>query len=76
MFSIGVVHLVRQCNEISAFREFIDSYRSHPAGIEHDLILVFKGFDNETIPDEYRENLSSIRHQALFVGDEGFDLGA
>ncbi len=47
MKRIAVIHLVRQANGLPAFRAFLDSYRRHPAGIAHQLVLLCKGFTDE-----------------------------
>ena len=43
--NICVVHLVRSTNEISAFEQFIKSYKKYISGIEHDLLVTYKGFN-------------------------------
>jgi len=73
---IGVCHLIRKANDLQAFKKFLASYKSHPAGIDHDLILVFKGFPNTHVPAEYSALLESVSYIPLFVGDRGFDLGS
>lgn len=58
------------------FAAFIQSYRTHPAGVPHELALVFKGFRSE---DETRPHLDlagGLVSDVLHVGDEGFDLTA
>ena len=76
MVDIGVVYLYRFAEGELPVQTFLDSYRTHPAGIEHDLHVIFKGF-----PD--RRSLTSA--QALFVGlpinaieleDKGYDIGS
>ena len=76
MADIGVVYLYRFVEGELPVQTFLDSYRAHPAGIEHDLHVIFKGF-----PD--RRSLTSA--QALFAGlpinaieleDKGFDIGS
>jgi hypothetical protein len=73
---IGVVYLYRFAEGELPVQTFLDSYRAHPAGIEHDLHVIFKGF-----PD--RRSLTSAK--ALFVGlpinaieleDKGYDIGS
>jgi len=76
MFSIGIVHLVRNGNSLSALELFINSYHAHPAGVEHELVLLLKGFETEIIPDPIREVLGETTYQTRFLPDVGFDLGA
>jgi len=76
--TIAVVHLVRHCNELSALSNFISSYDAHPAGIEHDLAVIFKGFeakDSHTL-EKCRSILSGKSYREIFLDDSGFDLGS
>jgi hypothetical protein len=76
MKQICVVHLVRAHNGIEPFRHFIESYRANPGGVEHDLLIVFKGFNQPQDTAEYRELLSPFDYSTLDVSDEGFDVTA
>ncbi len=71
-----MVHLVRRANGTEPFRAFIDSYRAHPAGVSHELILLFKGFASEAQTAVYRQLADGLFAVALNVGEEGLDLGA
>jgi hypothetical protein len=71
-----VVHLVRRANGTEPFRAFIDSYRAHPAGVSHELVLLFKGFASEAETAVYRRLADDLFAVALSVGEEGLDLGA
>ena len=73
---IGVVHLIRRRNGLKPFQRFMETYRAHPAGVEHDLLLVFKGFRSENQSKEYEPMLTGIPHRRLYVSDAGYDLGA
>ena len=76
MKELCVVHLVRAQNGIEPFRRFLESYRGNPGGIEHDLLIVFKGFARPQDTAECRELLAPFRHAAFNVSDEGFDITA
>ena len=76
MKELCVVHLVRAQNEIEPFRRFLESYRENPGGIEHDLLIVFKGFAQPQDTAEYLELLAPIRYATFQVPDEGFDITA
>lgn len=71
-----VVHLVRAHNGIEPFRCFLESYRENPGGIEHDLLIVFKGFTQPQHTAEYRELLAQFRYMTLDISDKGFDITA
>ena len=76
MKELCVVHLVRAHNSIELFRRFLESYRQNPGAIEHDLLIVFKGFGQPQDTAEYRELLAPFRYATLDVSDEGFDITA
>lgn len=71
-----VVHLVRAQNGIEPFKRFLESYRENPGGVEHDLLIVFKGFNRPQDTREYRELLAPIKHATFDVSDEGYDITA
>jgi hypothetical protein len=77
MPEIAVVHLVRSSNAIGLFESFLAAYRNFDAGIEHDLIIIFKGFSSD---DEntghYVERLAGLSYRPFFFPDVGFDIGA
>lgn len=73
MPDLCVVHLVRKKNGIEPFTRFLESYYTHDAGAEHDLLLVFKGFHGR-VPEEYEKLLDGRPHKRLFVWDFGFDI--
>lgn len=74
MPDICVVHLVRKKNGIEPFRNFLDSYLNHPAGVEHELLILFKGFSGRPDIVPYGDLLKSTPHTFLLLSDFGFDL--
>ncbi len=74
MVEVGVVHLVRKKNGIAPFEKFLGSYLERPAGLPHDLVLIFKGFRRRRGTEEYDRLLAGIPHKRLFMYDYGFDL--
>lgn len=77
MPSIALVHLVRKNNDPRLLGRFLASYRRYPAGIEHELVILFKGFsDIHDIPKRYGELLSDIPCRKVFVPDHGYDINA
>jgi hypothetical protein len=76
MADVCVVHLVRAQNGIEPFRRFIASYTQYRAGIEHDLLVIFKGFVRDEDTWEYRQLMSCIQYKTLFVRDFGYDIRA
>jgi hypothetical protein len=73
MGNLCVVHLVRRSNGIFPLRRFLESYRSLDAGIDHDLLILWKGFDR-SIPNNYSSLLSGIPYRELLAGNSGFDI--
>ncbi len=71
-----VAHLVRAHNGIAPLKRFLDSYQTHPGGMEHDLLIVFKGFESPSEKDEYLKVLAPFQHYSLDVPDAGFDISA
>ncbi|MDR3392578.1 MAG: hypothetical protein P4L77_12680 [Sulfuriferula sp.] len=76
MSKICVVHLVRAQNGIEPFSNFIESYLKNPSGIEHDLLIVFKGFSLSSAKEAYLKLLAPLRFSTLEVTDAGFDITA
>ena len=72
--SICVVHLVRALNGVVPFKEFIRSYTQFRAGLKHDLLLIFKGFRENSILSDYRELLNGIDYKSMFIRDWGYDI--
>lgn len=74
---ICVAHLVRYCNDISLFKNFIESYKRHSAGIPHDLIIILKGFsENSSDINIYTKLLVDLDYQIFYINDDGFDITA
>lgn len=72
---IGVVHLVRRHNDIIHFKNFIESYRKHDAGIDHELIILMVAFwGRSNAKKKVDEILGSIPHKKIFFLDWGFDI--
>jgi hypothetical protein len=71
-----VVHLVRAANGLEPFVAFLESYDAHPAGVEHELAIVFKGFGSESDADPYLRLADRRVSETVFIGDDGFDLTA
>lgn len=73
---VCVAHLVRKVNDLTALREFVASWRAHPAGFPHELTIIYKGFGapGETAPHE--AFLDGVPHRAFHVDDTGYDIGS
>jgi hypothetical protein len=73
---VCVLHLVRAANGPAPLEAFLDAYRRHPAGVQHRLLLVLKGFASDAEAARYRALAADVAHDAVRVSDEGFDLDA
>ena len=58
------------------FEQFARAYRAYPAGLGHDLVVVFKGFSSEAKLDEGRKTFAGVTFEELHVDDMKFDIGA
>ena len=75
MPDVEVVHLVWKAAGLDPFRRFIESYRSHPAGVDHRLVVLYNGFAAADLKP-YRDELAGIPHDELRVPRRSFDLYA
>jgi hypothetical protein len=73
---VAVVHLVWAPLGIAALQRFLASYRSHDAGMEHRLVLLFKGFDDPVEMQAHVEVLNGLEHESLHYSRPTFDLPA
>ena len=60
----------------ASLARFLASYRRHPAGCGHDLVLLCKGFDDTAAQAAAEAACDGIASRRLTVPDDGFDLGA
>ena len=75
MSRTAVVHLVRACNGLAPFVRFLDAYRRGRGGMDHDLVVIFKGFSDETGLKSHRQALAGLAYDELRMPDAGFDIG-
>lgn len=75
--SVAVVYLARLAEGIEPIRRFAESYRKHPAGAAHSLIVVYKGASSSWQRRRTENGFANIPHTALHVPDDiGFDIHA
>jgi hypothetical protein len=72
----AVVHLVRHANGLEPFERFMASYERFGAELEHDLVLLFKGFPDRAATAPYVERAAGHAPSVVEVSDEGFDMTA
>lgn len=76
--AIGVVYLCRANEEKESFSNFVNSYKKFPANCNHELIIIFKGFQDclASYLSEVQAIFSGLDYRAIYLPDEGFDIGA
>ena len=74
--SVAVIFVAHEQFGLAPFRAFAESYRTHAAGVTHELVIVFKGFRGFEAVSEYRELLAGVPYHSLFLDDVGYDLGS
>lgn len=74
--STALVHLVRYANGLDPFLRFMESYERHPAGLDHELVLLFKGFPDQAATAPYMRRAEGAYPRAVQLGDQGLDLTA
>ncbi|MDQ6803553.1 MAG: hypothetical protein M3065_01005 [Actinomycetota bacterium] len=73
---LAVLHLVRKANGPEPLTRFLDSYRAHRAGVEHELVLLLKGFESEAESAPFMALAADVTDRSLSVVDQGFDIGS
>jgi hypothetical protein len=73
---IALVYLARAAEGLDPLRRFRDSYAAHPAGIDHNLVVIYKGFRQAGALDAARAVFAPLRHAGIELPDAGYDIGA
>jgi hypothetical protein len=76
MPEVSVVHLVWAPLGPAALERFIASYTAQPAGLEHRLVVVFKGFAKPEDAAGHASLLDGVEHDSMFYSRPTFDLPA
>ncbi len=76
MPDVGAVYLYRFAEGETPVRNFLDSYRNHPAGIEHDLHVIFKGFPNQKSLALGQALFEGLPINPIVLDDTGYDIGS
>ena len=72
---IAVVHLIWGPLGLDPLRRFLASYEAHPAGAEHELVMVLNGVESDQRAGLEAE-LARVRHRAIELADPVQDLAA
>jgi len=73
---LAAVYLARAAHGVGPLRTFLESYRGNPGGVDHELVVILKGFDDAAELKQCRELLQPFPHRELRVSDDGVDLTA
>jgi hypothetical protein len=73
--TVGVVYLAWHALGCDVFRQFAESYRRFSAGCEHDLIVIYAGFQTREELDEAIAVFRDIPHVRVEFPDIRFDIG-
>ncbi|MGA8614471.1 MAG: hypothetical protein WB760_22900 [Xanthobacteraceae bacterium] len=76
MADIGVVYLYRFAEGELPARAFLDSYRVHPAGLDHELHVIFKGFPDARALGFARTIFAGLPINPIELDDSGHDVGS
>ena len=76
MPEVCVVHLVWAPLGTVALTRFVASYRARSAGLDHRLIILFKGFADREETREHVEALDGLEYESMFYSRPTFDLPA
>lgn len=74
--SIAVIYVALEQFGLAPFRDFVNSYRTHVAGVTHELVILFKGFCEREAASRYQDLLVGVSYHSLFLEDGGYDLGS
>ncbi len=73
---IYLAHLVWAPLGIAPLRRFLASYRRHPSGAEHRLLIIYNGFQRDHDIASWEAELSGIAHEAVHIPTAVQDIDA
>jgi hypothetical protein len=75
--SIAVVYLARITSneDEQAARKFVSSYVMNSSGLNHNLVVIFKGIEKKSL-NKVREIFSNLDYQPIYLNDNSLDIGA
>ncbi|PWU12446.1 MAG: hypothetical protein C5B49_16380 [Bdellovibrio sp.] len=72
--SLVLAYLARKADGLEPVRRFIEGYSERPAGMAHDFLVIFKGFESDEDRAETLSLFARFSPQSINVSDRGFDL--
>lgn len=73
--TVGVVYLAWHALGCATFQRFADSYRRFLAGCEHELIVIYAGFEQQRDLEDAASVFQDIPHTRVEFADVKFDIG-
>jgi hypothetical protein len=73
--TIAIIYLARSAEGIDAIQRFAASYATSSPGIDHDLVIICKGYQNDAAVRDVRR-LFWQPSRIISIPDDGFDIGA
>jgi hypothetical protein len=73
---IEVFYLIRWSNPVDLTRRFAESYLSYPPATDHQLTLIFKGFQSQHHIADHCSVFDGRELSIINAPDTGFDIGA
>ena len=70
--SVALCYLVRHAEGVEPINRFVQAYREHPAGIDHDLVILFKGFADNSQKEPWQQALADLTYRELDFADVGY----
>ncbi len=76
--AIALVYLARGADDepTERFQRFVQSYKTFRSGLEHDLFVIFKGFNDHDDLVQARGIFANLSYTPVYTDDENFDIGA
>lgn len=68
--SIAVFYLARLAEGFAKFEQFLASYKKHPAGVDHDFVIIAKGFTRPTEKHLLNAICSGFDCSIIYVADD------
>jgi hypothetical protein len=76
--SNAIVYLARGATLgcLESFHRFAESYKRFRAGVEHELFIIFKGYESAAHLSAGQNIFAGLRYHAVQTLDDAFDIGA
>ncbi|MFM0013701.1 glycosyltransferase family 2 protein [Paraburkholderia sediminicola] len=73
---LALFYLARKVEGLDSFRRFAESYREHAPGCQHELVIIYKGFEGEADITAASAEFADLPHRSVQVTDDHKDIGA